>query len=339
MDITLAIIIFCASTVVIALAGTRLAKVADQLADLSGMGEALFGAMLLGSATSLPGIITSVVAASNNHAELAISNAIGGIAAQTFFLSIADIAYSKANLEHAAASFSNLMQGVLLLALLSFILVGMSAPEVTVWHIHPFSALMLIMYIAGSKLISKARYKPMWKPRETYQTVKDEPNEAYLHNLSLPRVIVKFAFLVVMVGGAGYLVAKSGIAIVENTNLSESFVGSLFTAVATSLPELIVSVALVRQKALTLAVGNIIGGNTFDILFVAFADVAYTKGSILHALTSQQVFFMALTMMMTSVVIMGLLHREKKGIAKIGWESFLVIILYLGGNLFLYFAK
>jgi cation:H+ antiporter len=64
-----------AAAAVIAIAGTRLARVADQLADLTGMGEALFGALFLGAATSLPGVVTTVVAALEGHTDLAISSA------------------------------------------------------------------------------------------------------------------------------------------------------------------------------------------------------------------------------------------------------------------------
>lgn len=338
MDLSLAIILFIAATIVIAVAGTRLAKTADQLADLTGWGEALFGAIFLGGTTSLPGIITSVVAAYNNYPQLAISNAIGGIAAQTLFLSIADISYRKTNLEHAAASFANLMQGLLLIALLSLVLIGVSGPEVTIFTIHPFSILLILLYVAGSKLISKAKDKPMWKPRETKTTVKDVPDQENLDNLSLKKTAIMFTILALIVAGAGYGVAKAGIAIAEETGLSESFVGTIFTAISTSLPELIVSIAAVRQRALTLAVGNIIGGNTFDVLFVAFADMAYFNGSILHAISNNQIYLIALTILMITTLILGLLHREEKGVGKIGWESFAIILLYLAGNAFMFFA-
>src|SRR6056297_3950468 len=148
MDLLTAILLFLVSTIVVATVGTYLTKAADQLADLTGLGEAMFGAVFLGGVTSLPGIVTSVVAAFNGHPELAVSNAIGGIAAQTLFLSIADITYRKTNLEHAAASFTNLMQGVLLLGLLAFVIIGMTGPDISVLNIHPFSILIILFYIA-----------------------------------------------------------------------------------------------------------------------------------------------------------------------------------------------
>ena len=338
MELSQAITLFIFSASLIAFAGTKLSRTADQLADLTGMGEALFGAIFLGAVTSLSGVITSVTAAFNNHPELAVSNAIGGIAVQTVFLSIADISYKRVNLEHAAASFANLMYGVLLLGLLSIVLIGFSGPDISLFRIHPLSILIIIFYIAGSKLISSAREKPMWKPKITVETVRDLPDQEHLKNLSLKKVIIKFILLALAVSVSGYAVAESGIVIAATTGLSESFVGTLLTAVATSLPELIVSIAAVRQNALTLAVGNIIGGNSFDVLFVAFADIAYRNGSILHAVTRNQFFIVALTMLMVSTLILGLLHREQKGIGSIGWESFLIIILYIAGNSFLLFV-
>jgi cation:H+ antiporter len=336
MDLSLAIILFFVSALIIATVGTYLTKTADQLADLTGLGEAMFGAIFLGGVTSLPGIVTSVVAAYNGHPELAVSNAIGGIAAQTFFLSIADIAYKKTNLEHAAASFANLMQGVMLIGLLAFVLIGMSGPDIAVLNVHPFSIILVVGYIMGSKMISRAKERPMWSPRITGATVSDAPDEENVR-LSLKAVMLKFIISAIIVGFAGFAIAKSGIVIAAETGLSESFVGVLFTAVATSFPELIVAVSAVKRGALTLSVGNIIGGNSFDVLFIAFADVAYGQGSILHAITQNQVFIMALTMLMSSILILGLLHREREGFGKIGWESLAIIIIYFIGNGVIFF--
>ena len=113
--------------------------------------------------------------------------------------------------------------------------------------------------------------------------------------------------------------------------------GGLFTAVSTSLPELVTSIAAVKQGALTLAVGDIIGGNSFDVLFIAFADFAYRQGSIYLGLTQSQSFIIALTILMTGILLLGLLRREKHGIGNIGFESFLILVIYIGGFAMLFF--
>lgn len=80
-SIPVSIGLFLIAVLVIALTGTRMARLADQLADATGLGEAVVGALFLGGSTSLAGIVTSVTAAAQGHPELAVSNALGGIAA------------------------------------------------------------------------------------------------------------------------------------------------------------------------------------------------------------------------------------------------------------------
>ncbi|MCB1765901.1 MAG: sodium:calcium antiporter [Candidatus Competibacteraceae bacterium] len=262
--------------------GVRIARVADRLSDVTGWGEAIFGAVLLGGATSLPGIVTSVTTAGQGHPELSVSNAIGGIAAQTAFLALADMSYRHANLEHAAASIENLVQGALLVTLLALPLAAMGGPELAIGGIHPVSLLILAGYIFGLHLTSQAREAPLWHPQKTRETRLDTPSPEIQHTPQ--REVIElwagFGALALIIATAGYLVAQTGIAIAERTGLSESVVGGLFTAVATSLPELVTAIAAVKQGALTLAVGGIIGGNSFDVLFLAFADISYCEGSI-----------------------------------------------------------
>jgi cation:H+ antiporter len=337
MSLWLAITIFIALAGIVAIAGTHLTKAGDQLADLTGFGEALVGGILLGAITSISGIVTSVTAAYQGYPELSMSNAIGGIAAQTVFLAVADIAYSRANLEHASASFANLMQGVLLVIMLSFVLVVISSDSLVLWGVHPASLVLLAVYVSGAGLISHAKKHPMWKPSDTSETVEDTPDDDNIKQVNMTSLVIRFVFLAAVVGVAGYFIADLAVVISEKSGVSKSFMGALFTSVATSLPELVVSVSAVRQGALTLAVSNIIGGNTFDVLFLAFADIAYQEGSLYHAVSRSQLFIVALTILLTAVLLLGLLHRQKYGIARVGWESALMILLFLGGYALLYF--
>jgi cation:H+ antiporter len=200
--------LFVLAAAVIGVVGTRLTRDADRLADLIGWGEAVVGAVLLGAVTSLAGVVTTLTAAAEGLPQLAVGNAIGGIAVQTAFLAVADLFYRRANLEHAAASLRNLMYSVLLLGLLVLLMLGAAMPELTLL----------------------------------------------------------------------------GAQIADRTGLSQTFAGALLTAFVTSLPELVVSVAAVLM----------------------------------------------------AVLLMGLLHRQRQGIAGIGWESALILALFVGGYLVLY---
>ncbi len=330
--------LFVSAAIVIAIVGTQLSTIADRIADKTGLGEAVVGGLFLGGSTSLAGLVTSITAASEGHAELAISNALGGIAAQTMFLSIADITYHKANLEHAAASATSLMQVTLLLTLLTIPLLAMAGPDVSILGIHPASFLMLAVYIFGLYLVTETQATPMWEPKQTDETRFDEPDLDQTDG-SGAGLWLWFVVFATVIAVAGYVVAESGEEVAKYTGISETVVGGLLTAVCNSLPELVTSVAAVRRGALTLAVSGIIGGNCFDILFVAFSDFAYRPGSIYHALTASQIFIISLTMLLTAILLLGLLRREKHGIANIGFESFFILILYVGGFLLLFYQS
>lgn len=336
MEITIAVSVFIVCALAIAVAGYQLVQYAEKLSAITGIGEALFGAILLGAITSLAGIITSVTAAWQGHPELAMSNAIGGIAAQTLFLAVADVFYRKANLEHSSASYANLLVGLLLIVMLSFILMTVFAPAVTFLQIHPASILLLIIYYVGNRFINQAKSAPMWFPKNTDETVQDIPTARDGDGVNLPLLWTKFGLLAVVVGFSGYMIATTGVRIAQESGMTEGLVGSLFTAVITSVPELIVTVAAVRQNALTLAVANIIGGNSFDVLFVSFSDFAFREGSLFHAVGNEQIFVLILTQLLTAVLIGGLLIRQREGIVNIGWESALIILLFVGGYVVLY---
>ncbi|MAL96924.1 sodium:calcium antiporter [Hydrocarboniclastica marina] len=329
-------LVFAACAVVIGVLGTRLTRIVDQLADRTGLGEAIAGAVLLGASTSLSGAVLSVTAAWKGHAELSVSNALGGIAVQTLFLAVADIFYRRANLEHAAASAPNMLQNALLMSLLAIILLAPTLPDVTVWGVHPVTPILFCLYIYGIKLVKGARLQPMWNPSITRETRDDVPEDEDA-TPALPRLVIEFLILISTMGFAGWILEPAASNIAARTGLGQTIVGVLFTATSTSLPELVTSIAAVRRGALTLAVGGIVGGNAFDTLFTAASDIAYRDGSIYHAMSEQAVFWVSLSLVMTSFLMMGLIRRQEQGLGGIGAESVALIVVYgLGvGRLFI----
>lgn len=329
------IVVFLCASLVVAVAGVRLTSVAKSLAAATGIGQALFGGIVIGVITSLAGTVTSVVAALDNHPDIAFGNAVGGIAAQTTFLVVADLFYRRANLEHAAAAEVNLLQCAVLIFLLSIALLGMVASDAAILGIHPVSAALVVTYLFCVRLISNSQRRPMWYPRRTAATTEEIPAEGARRAVS-EREWLYFAVLVSIVAVMGWLVARTGSAIASGSGLSDSVVGVIFTSISTSLPELVVAVAAVRRGALNLALGDILGGNTFDVLFLSASDIAYRNGSIYHAVSRLQTVWIVLCIVMTSVLLLGLLRRQRRGVANIGFESALVIVLYVGAVVFLF---
>lgn len=325
-SLPIAIGVFVVSTAVILFAGVKITRLADALGKRTGIGSALFGAVLLGGTTSLPGIVTSVSTAWQGYASLSASNAIGGIAAQTIFLIFADIIYRKANLEHAAASLENLVQSTLLITLLCIPIVAISGPDWSIFAVHPASVVMLLAYFFGLRLVNDVREEPYWFPSKTRETKTE--SDIPVPEKPMATLWMQFASFGLMVALAGYGIGESGIFIAKQTGISETVVGTLLTSIATSLPELVTVLYAVRMGALTLAVGDIIGGNSFDVLFLAFSDIAYRDGSLYHAAGANASFLLCINILMTAILLLGLLRRKRRAIGNIGFEGIIVLLLY-----------
>lgn len=332
LSTTILIAAFVAAGAVIFVSGLRMTGLADRLADRTGLGEAIIGGVLLGAATSLSGIIVSVTAALDGRASLAFSNSVGGIAAQTVFLAVADMFYRKTNLEHAAADLGNVFQGLVLMVLLTLPLIALTTPEVTIQAIHPVSFAIPVVYAVGLVAARTVHASPMWTPVATTDTRTDEPEEEDDESRarSTLRLFLAFGTLMLLMGTAGFVIAKSASELADRLQISDSLVGALATAVVTSMPELVTTIAAVRRGALQLAVGGIIGGNTFDTLFLMASDVSYREGSLYHAVGSEDYFWIVSALLMTGILIGGLILRQRQGPGRIGAESLLLLLIYAG---------
>ena len=112
--------------------------------------------------------------------------------------------------------------------------------------------------------------------------------------------------------------------IADLTGLGKTFIGSTLVAFSTSLPELVSTIAAVRMGAFDLAVGNIFGSNSFNMLFLLPVDFSppcpfLASVSRLHILTALA------TIMATSVAVMGQLYQVEKRKKIIEPDAFAII--------------
>lgn len=330
-----------AMAVVIVLAGVRLTRLADTLADRTGLGDAVGGALLLGAVTSLPGNVTVVTGALGGDAGFALANPLGGIALQTVWLAIADLVHRRANLEHAAASLQNVLQSIVLGAMLAVPVLAYATPTLTLGWIHPLTLLIPALYGYGLVLLRQMQREPMWEPTRTAQTVDADAGDAAAESsaaeepggpgtgdpTSTGRLWAMLAGLGLLVGTAGWVVGRAGLSVVSATGLDGGIVGFTLTTAVSSLPELVVLVTAVRLGHLTLGVGNIIGGNVFDMLMIALADVAYVRGSLYGDAGPTGLILLGGTLLMSATLAAGLVMRERRWI---GFEGVSIPAIYVG---------
>ena len=326
-----AIVALVASALATAYFGTRLAGLGDALADRLKWGEALFGAVFLGAVISLSGIVMTATAAAEGLPRMAFSNAVGGVAAQTLALGIADFAYVRANLEHAAASLPNLLSATLVIVMLTFMVLVGHTPEITVLGVHPGSLVLVGIYLGGARVLHAATKEPLWEPTKTDETIEDVPSKNLKQaGRSTTRLMVTFLGYGAVVGAAGWVVAEASASVLLHSGLDESFVGAAIMGITNALPEMVIAIAAVMRGAVTLAVGGVLGGNAFDVLNVVVGDVAYRSGSIFHAAETDEMVISLVAALMTAIILAGLLRRERHGLANVGFEGISMAVVYFG---------
>lgn len=334
---------FVAAMAAVAVVGPRLARIAEAIANRLELGHVLVGAVLLGVVTSLPGLVLTVTAAARGETELAVSNALGGVAAQTLFLAIADIVFRRGTLSSHVPTRQVGYQAALLMVLLAFVIIGLGSPSVAVWRIHPVSAGLVVGYVGGLYLSRRldlrgaAAIGPEPDPsdveggrsglRGKLGTLEESPAVRHEEQRSWSSIWTRFAVFAAVLVGAGFVLALTGGELASSTALSATSVGVLLTAVATSTPELVTSVAAARRGAIGLAAGDIIGGNTFDTLFIAAADVA-SDGPIMAQAGSSAIGLAGLVVLLNGVLLGGLV-RQGSGARNTDVESLSIVAIWL----------
>ncbi|SCG64660.1 sodium:calcium antiporter [Micromonospora coxensis] len=311
------------------LGSIRLVTLGDTLADRTGWGEAFFGAVFFGLATSLSGIVMTAVTAATDQPQLGYSNAVGGIAAQTTAVAVADAFQRRVNLEHAAASLSNVLFGTLLIALLAVALLGSFTPDATLAGLHPASFVMIGSYLGGLHLIRRAGASPLWQAVATTETLPDVPHaHGKLDQRSSAWLWTRFAGVGLLVAVGGWAIALAAESLVTITGLSAGFIGAILMGAVNALPETVTAVAAVRRGAPTLAIAAVLGGNSLDALNLVVGDIAYRDGSIYHAAGTEELFVTTNALFMTAVLVGGLLVRQACGWGRLGFEGVLLVTSY-----------
>lgn len=152
-------------------------------------------------------------------------------------------------------------------------------------------------------------------------------------NQALVRYIAAAAAIVI----AAALLPVAAVEISRLMGWQQAFVGSLFVAAATSLPEAAVSISALRMRALDLAIANLLGSNLFNILILAIDDVAYRRGSLYSAASDVHVVTALLGIIMSGIVVVALLSRASHRVRGLfGWASIVLLLVYVFGTMSIY---
>ena len=316
-------------------AGSLLSKYGDVIAEKTGLGRAWIGAILIAGVTSLPELASGVSAVAwLNEPNLAAGAVLGSCLFNLALIAMIDLAYQPGRVLAQAQEVHILSGGlgVLMLGIVVMgVLIGPVLNGVGVVGISVLSIVILALYAVGGKMIAGLEKERMG------EVLEKEAEQGGYDDISARKAYIVFIISAVAVIGLGIWLASIGDRLSATTGLSRSFVGNLFLALTTSLPEIAASLAAIRLGAIDLAIGNVLGSNLFNILLFFVYDLADGKSNFWASLTNANAFAAVMTMMMTGVVIISLMYRASpKTPYRVSWDGLALSGMYIGSIALLY---
>ncbi len=324
---------FALCAAVIARAGYVLSHSADRIARATGLGGGWVGLALLGTVTSLPELASGITAVAVLQApNLAVGNALGACVFNLLFLVGVDALqrrqpiYREAGTVHLlTAAFGVVMLGFVAMSLL----MARAAPPLL--HLGLYSPLLLGLYLLALKSVhaheaalipvmaspaAAPAAPPAAQAPGALEAAKDEPG------LSLRREWHRFGLAAAAVLLAGSGLPHIGDQLAQALGFSRSFAGTLFLALATTLPEMAVTLSALRLRALDMAIGNLLGSNLFNVTILAVDDAFYLRGPLLAEASPVHVGTAVTAVVMSALVMVGLLLRPRGRVLRVlSWVS------------------
>ena len=318
---------FILCSVLIFVFGFKLSDYAHAISKQGIFSAGLMGVLFLSVVTSCPEIFASLGSITIvNAPDLATGDLIGSVIFNLFAIALMAFFFKKSSIL-TGQTRSNILTATLTILMLGF-LIGFIALRLffgiswSIFNVGLGSIIIGLIYIAGIIIIYR---------HESQKTVPEAAPTPRGH------LWAKFLISSIVIIAAGFWLARVGKAIVDTYGWNEMYVGLLLLAVATSLPEVVVSFTALKLGSREMAVGNILGSNFFNIFIIILLDIFYRKGSFLSFVSGLNAYSAFFAIILTGVVIFRMLKRgQEEKITRILGDSIAIIILFAVGHYMLF---
>lgn len=344
----LLLLIFLAGAAATWAAGGLLSKATDALDARLGLGDALGGLVLLAVAGTLPELAITISAASQGNLGLAAGNLIGGIAVQTMVLLICDIAVGPQRpLTYLVGRLTPVLEGLLVIIVVAGVEMGALLKPTTAiaGTVSPASLGIVIFWFLGLYAIRRAAKDPRWSVtmpgsepgrRRRERAQADQPHP--YAGLSTAQVAGIFGVASLVTLGAGVALEVSGNDLANRIGINGVIFGATVLAAATALPEISSGIAAVRLGDNSLAMGDIFGGNAFQVCLFLVADLVAGK-PVLPSAGNPNAWLAALGVALTAIYGFGVISRPEHCRWRLGPDSILALVLFSLGIAGLFFVR
>jgi cation:H+ antiporter len=316
---------FITAAAVIVFAGVKLCHYGERIAQRSGLSRAWVGIILIAFVTSLPELATSMGAALIVKApDLALGDLLGSNAFNLMALGFLFLIWRQRQpMGQISGRVICILFGIVLVGLVSGG-VRLGSPFALRWF-GLDSLLIFVVYILGMRLIYR------------YESHEHNSRPSGFEGPQTPEFsVIKFIIVALAIVWAGIWLAKLGDKITLGTQWGQTFVGSLFLAIITSFPEVVVAAAALKTGAVDMAIGALVGSNLFNLNIIPLTDIFYRSGPILKEVSSVNLLLAGIVAVLSLITLGSLLYRSKKKSVRFGFDSLAIIIIYLVGMYYIF---
>jgi cation:H+ antiporter len=328
------VVVFAIAGAVVWFGGARVTRALDAISEKTGVGRVFIGMLLLGGITSLPEVANVITASATGVPPLAINNLLGSAAINVVLIALVDAVVGREAATSVVANPATLMMCALCMMVLGFVGFAIAIGDVAVFGVGLWSVLICTASVGAFALAVRYGPNAPWAVRDSVGEHHREPSK--LVSTPLRRLIWITAAGAVIIFAAGYVLSETGEVIATQSGLGAGFVGFLLIGLATSLPELSTITAAVKLRQHEMAFGQVIGTNFVNLSLFVLADVVYRGGPVVNELGRFEIASAVLALLLIGIFLVGLLERRDATVGRMGYDSFAVIVTFLGGAVLLY---
>ncbi|HLX19886.1 MAG TPA: hypothetical protein VKR23_07020 [Gaiellaceae bacterium] len=333
----LLVLVFVAGAIATWIAGVVLSKTTDVLDRRFNLGDALGGVVLLAIAGTLPEIAITVSAAAKGNLDLAAGNLIGGIAVQTMVLVICDVAASgEQSLTYLVGSLSPVIEGLLVIFCVCGVLMGALLPQSTAIGgvVSPASIGIALAWFSGVYAINALRKNPRWScampgsmPGRSHRRIQHPEEKPGILTSSTSRALWAFGIASAITLITGVILEVAGNDLANRAHINGVIFGATILSVASALPEISSGITAVRLGDNELAVADIFGGNSFQVVLFLVADLIAGK-AVLPSAGNLNAWLAVVGIALTTIYCFGVVLRREACIFRLGRDSILAILIF-----------
>jgi cation:H+ antiporter len=335
----LLVLFFAAGAAATWVAGVYLSRSTDALDNRLQLGEAVGGMVLLAIAGSLPELAITVSASLAGNLGLASGNLIGGIATQTLVLVLCDAALTgKRPLTFMAGSLIPVIEALLVIVTVTATVAGGLLPQSTsIGPVSPASIMIVVLWLAGLVVLNHVRQNLRWqavapegRPGRPHRRVRHSNASPPYEGSSTGMVAAVFLIASAVTLVAGVVLADSGGELANRAGINGVVFGATVLAAVSALPEVSSGLAAVQLGDYQLAMGDIFGGNAFQVCLFLIADLVARK-PVLPSAGRANGWIGLIGLILTAVYATGVIVRPTRRLARLGLDSIVVVVLYVVG--------